>query len=178
MKFSEDILKQFDLEREEEKEPVNVMRISEMLDFMKLCAERIHHKSKRYMECSDAETKMDCMDIVTAKLNDFTQVFKDLVIFIRKEEGTYKGSASLWYCIDGFDTFEFEETDAEKAFLRELLLRNEITHDYFNRELHQQKLIWLMMNYSGGALDVYRDLNDYCSKHNLLNRYADKNLQP
>lgn len=48
MKFSEDILKQFDLEREEEKEPVNVMRISEMLDFMKLCAERIHHKSKRY----------------------------------------------------------------------------------------------------------------------------------
>ena len=45
MKFSEDILKQFDLEREEEKEPVNVMRISEMLDFMKLCAERIHHKT-------------------------------------------------------------------------------------------------------------------------------------
>lgn len=39
MKFSEDILKQFDLEREEEKEPVNVMRISEMLDFMKLCGQ-------------------------------------------------------------------------------------------------------------------------------------------
>ena len=87
MKFSEDILKQFDLEREEEKEPVNVMRISEMLDFMKLCAERIHHKSKRYMECSDAETKMDCMDIVTAKLNDFTQVLKEwLFLYVKKKE--------------------------------------------------------------------------------------------
>lgn len=44
------------------------------------------------MECSDAETRMDCMDIVTAKLNDFTQVFKDLVIFMRKEEGHIKAA--------------------------------------------------------------------------------------
>ncbi|MDO5418174.1 MAG: hypothetical protein Q4F29_13305, partial [Lachnospiraceae bacterium] len=162
MKFSADVLKQFNLEPEEEKEPVNVMKISEMLDFMKVCAERIDSKSKRYIECGDAEVQMDCMDIVTAKLNDFTQVFKDLIIFMRKEERTHKGGVSLRYCMVSFDTFGFEKTEAEQAFLKELLLRNEITHDYFNRELHQQKLIWIMTNCSQGAVDVCDDLRTYC----------------
>lgn len=176
MKFSADVLKQFNLEPEEEKEPVNVMKISEMLDFMKLCAERIDSKSKRYTECSDVEVQMDCMDIVTAKLNDFTQVFKDLIIFMRKEEGTHKGGGSLRYCMASFDTFGFDKTEAERDFLKELLLRNEITHDYFNRELHQKKLIWIMMNCSQGAIDVYDDLKMYCLEHDLLDRYADKNM--
>ena len=41
MKFNENILKQFNLTPEEEKEPVNIMRISEMLQFMKSCSDRI-----------------------------------------------------------------------------------------------------------------------------------------
>jgi len=170
MKFSEDILKAFDLELEEAREPVNVMQIREMLEFMKICAERIDQKSRYYRNCDDADTQMDCIDIVTAKLNDFTQVFKDLVIFLRKEEGTYKGGKSLRYCMAGFDSFDFVQTESEKLFLRELLLRNEITHDYFNRELHQQKLIWMMLNCSDGGLDVYRNLYDYCVENHLLNR--------
>lgn len=74
-----------------------------------------------------------------------------------------------------YDTFEFQRTEAEKIFLRELLLRNEITHDYFNRELHQQKLIWIMENCCNGSLDVYYNLESYCKEHNLLEKYADKN---
>ena len=66
MKFSEDILRQFDLEPQEEREPVNVMQIREMLEFMRQCAERIVKKSRKYLECSDEETKEDCIDIVTA----------------------------------------------------------------------------------------------------------------
>lgn len=31
---------------------------------------------------------------------------------------------------------DFSRTEEEKIFLRELLLRNEITHDYFDREMH------------------------------------------
>lgn len=46
MKFSEDILKELGLEPDREKEPVNVMRISEMLEFMKQCANRIVNKSR------------------------------------------------------------------------------------------------------------------------------------
>lgn len=38
-----------------------------------------------------------------------------------------------------FDTFDFRQTEAEKTFLRGLMIRNEITHDYFNRDIHQQK---------------------------------------
>lgn len=125
--------------------------------------------------CNDAEIQMDCIDIVTVKLNDFTQVFKDLIIFIRKCEGTYKGATSLRYCMTSFDTFDFEQSEQGKLFLQELLLRNEITHDYFNRELHQQKLIWIMENCSNGALDVHGNLYEYCEKHNLLDKFADKN---
>lgn len=175
MKFNEDILKAFNLEAETVHEPVNVMKIGELLDFMKACAERIDQKSKRYISCDDADVQLDCIDIVTAKLNDFAQVFMDLVIFLRKSEGTYKGGKSLRYCMTAFDSFEFVQTEQEALFLQELLLRNEITHDYFNRELHQKKLIGMMENCSGGAIDVYKNLYAYCAEHNLMNQYADRN---
>lgn len=176
MKFNEDILKEFNLTPKEEKEPVNIMQIQEMLQFLKSCAERIVQKSEKYIKTTDADEQLDCMDIVTVKLNDFVQVFKDLMIFIRKEEGTYKSGTSLRYCINSYDTFGFQQTEAEKNFLRELLLRNEITHDYFNRELHQQKLIWIMENCNYGSMDVYCNLESYCDKHGLLDKYADKNV--
>ena len=48
MKFNEDILKELGLEPNEKQDPVNVMRVSEMLDFMKQCAERIESKSRKY----------------------------------------------------------------------------------------------------------------------------------
>ncbi len=63
-------------------------------------------------------------------------------------------------------------------FLRELLLRNEITHDYFNRELHQQKLIWIMTNCSQGAVDVYCEISDYCREKRLTERYINKSDIP
>ncbi len=177
MKFNEDMLKEFNLEPNERLEPVNVMRIDEMLEFLKACAERIMQKSKKYIDTTDADIQLDCVDIVTVKLNDFTQVFKDLVIFMRKKEGTYKNGTSLRYCMNSFDTFEFQQTEEEKLFLKEMLLRNEITHDYFNRELHRQKLIWIMENCNEGALEVYYHIFDYCTKHDLLMKYADRNTQ-
>lgn len=176
MKFNEDILKEFNLTPKEEREPVNIMQIKEMLQFLKSCSERIIQKSEKYIKTTDADEQLDCMDIVTVKLNDFVQVFKDLMIYIRKEEGTYKSGTSLRYCINSYDTFGFRQTEAEKVFLRELLLRNEITHDYFNRELHQQKLIWIMENCSYGSKDVYYNLKSYCDKYDLLDKYADKNV--
>ena len=65
----------------------NVMRVSEMSRFMKQCAERIANRSRKYIECSDVETKMDCIDIVTARLNDFTQVFRRYNNFYTKRRG-------------------------------------------------------------------------------------------
>lgn len=50
MKFSEDVLKALNLEPQEEREPVNVMHVADMLLFMKTCAERIVQK-KRYDLC-------------------------------------------------------------------------------------------------------------------------------
>lgn len=174
MKFSEEMLQAFDLEIVTEKEPVNVMQIKDMLAFMKLCSERIAQKSKCYLETTDAEIQMDCMDIVTAKLNDFAQVFCDLVIFLRKQEGSYKGGESLRYCLTSYNTFDFSQTESEKNFLQELVLRNEITHDYFNREMHQQKLVWIMTNCSDGAVDIYENLYHCCKEHKLMDLYADK----
>lgn len=176
MKFDEDILKQLNLEQVSVREPVNVMKISDALQFLKACAERIHLKSEVYLNTNDNELKIDCLDIVTIKINDFTQVFKDLMIFMRKNEDTHKGANnSLRYCISSFDTFDFQRTSEEEWFLNELLLRNEITHDYFNRELHQQKLIWIMEHCSSGAFDVYKNLNQYCVDNQLMDQVIRKN---
>ncbi len=174
MKFSEDILNQFDLNPIEDREPVNVMQVSEMLDFMKAAADRIVLKSHLYLKSQDADVEADCIDIVTAKLNDFTQVFRDLILFMRQEEGTQKNNTSLRYCVTSFSTFDFEISHEAETFLRELLLRNEITHDYFNRELHQRKLIWIMQNCSDGAVEVYEHIYRYCKDKQLLDRYAEK----
>ena len=48
MKFSEDILKSLNLDLQEERVPVNVMTVSELLAFLKMCAERIVRKSDQY----------------------------------------------------------------------------------------------------------------------------------
>ena len=173
MKFSEELLEQLDLEPERPREPVNVMQVRDMLWFLRSSAERIIQKSRLYQDADDADVEMDCLDIVTAKLNDFSQVFRDLVMFMLRERGTQKTRPTLRYSIAAFDTFGFEQTEAEKLFLRELLLRNEITHDYFNREIHQQKLIWIMTTCSEGALDIWQDLDRYCTEHQLLDKYAE-----
>lgn len=172
MKFSEELLKSFDLEPANEREPINVMQVKEVLEFLKTCADRIVKKSERYLQSDEADEQLDCMDIVTVKLNDFAQAFRDLVIFIRKKEGTYRGNISLRYCVSSYDTFEFRQTEKEKLFLKELMLRNEITHDYFNRELHQQKLVWIIEHCAEGALDVFRNLHEYCKRMKWMDQYV------
>ena len=76
-----------------------------------------------------------------------------------------------------YDTLVNNQKEEEKHFLGELLLRNEITHDYFNREIHLRKLIALMQNYSEGALDVYKQLAMICQDRGLLDKYVDKNAR-
>lgn len=177
MKFTEDILKIFNLDEEIDRIPVNVMKMGDALQFLNSCAERIVLKSKLYAETKDADIQMDCLDIVTVKLNDFSQVFKDIIIFLRKYEKSYNGGSSLRFCINSYDTFNFCQSETEKLFLKEMLLRNEITHDYFNRELHQQKLIWIMGNCAEGACEIYCNLYEYCKKKNLLEKYIEGKIR-
>lgn len=178
MKLDDSIIDQFNLEPEDDREPVNVMRVSELLDFLKESATRIVSKSQQYFSTEDADIQADCLDIVAIRLNDFAQAFIDIVIFIRKSEGSYNGkSSSLRYCVTGYDTLVNNQKEEEKHFLGELLLRNEITHDYFNREIHLRKLIALMQNYSEGALDVYKQLAMICQDRGLLDKYVDKNAR-
>ena len=175
MKLDESILDQFDLNPQVEREPVNVMKISELLDFLKESSGRLIKKSKLFFTSEDADIQLDCMDVVATRLNDFAQAFMDIVIFIRKEEGSYNGhSTSLRYCVTSYDTLFIEQTDDEKKFLSELLLRNEITHDYFNREIHQQKLISMMQNCMSGSQDVYENLKEYCENHQFLEKYINR----
>ena len=179
MKLDESIINQFDLEPNHVSEPVNVMKASEVLNFMKESADRIVAKSKIYFDSSDADIQADCLDIVSVRLNDFAQSFMDIVIFLRKEEGSYNGKSSfLRYCITSYYTLINGLQDIEKQFLTELLLRNEITHDYFNREIHLQKLISLMQNCAEGSVEVYKQLAKICEDKKLNNRYVDKNSRP
>ena len=175
MKLDENIISQFNLDPNENREPVNTMKVADLLRFIKESADRIVQKSDLYVKSSDVDVQTDCLDIVAMRLNDFVQSLIDIVIFIRKEEGSYNGkSTSLRYCITGYDTLIEDQSLTEKQFLSELLLRNEITHDYFNREIHQQKLISLMHNCSSGALDVYEHLRQLCEDRKLSDKYVEK----
>ena len=178
MKLDANTISQLNLNPDNNREPVNVLKVSELLDFLKESADRILLKSERYFSTSDADIQTDCLDIVAVRINDFVQAFIDIIIFIRKTEGTYNGrSNSLRYCLTSYDTLISDQTDDEKQFLDELLLRNEITHDYFNREIHQQKLIALMQNCPAGAIDVYEHLRLLCENMNIMDKYVDRNTK-
>lgn len=175
MKLDESIISQYNLDPNYKREPVSTMKVSDLLCFIKESADRIVQKSNLYIKSSDADIQADCLDIVAMRLNDFVQALIDIVIFLRKEEGSYNGkSSSLRYCITGYDAMFENQSLLEKQFLGELLLRNEITHDYYNREIHQQKLISLMHNSAIGALDVYDHLKQYCEERSLLDKYVEK----
>ncbi|MBE5829958.1 MAG: hypothetical protein E7305_10965 [Butyrivibrio sp.] len=176
MKLDESILDHFDLNPENNREPVNIMRASEVLDRLQESASRIVAKSELFFKTDDVDQQADCIDIVKTRLNDFVQSFIDIVIYIRKAEGSYNGkSTSLRYCITSYDTLIKNQSEEEKQFLGEMLLRNEITHDYFNYAIHQQKLIALMQNCAGGAVDVYSHLAALCKERGLIDKYMDKN---
>ena len=85
MKLDDSIIDQFNLEPEDDREPVNVMRVSKLLDFLKESATRIVSKSQQYFSTEDADIQADCLDIVAIRLNDFAQAFIDIVIFIRRK---------------------------------------------------------------------------------------------
>ncbi|MCR5323649.1 MAG: hypothetical protein K6E85_10320 [Lachnospiraceae bacterium] len=175
MKLDESIINQFNLNPNESREPVNTMKVADLLDFIKESSVRIVNKSELYIKTVDADVQTDCLDIVAMRLNDFVQSLIDIAIFIRKEEGSYNGkSTSLRYCITSYDTLIEDQSLVEKQFLGEVLLRNEITHDYFNRDIHQQKLISLMQNCASGALEVYAHLKQLCEEKNLLDKYVEK----
>lgn len=55
MKLDDSIIDQFNLEPEDDREPVNVMRVSELLDFLKESATRIVSKSQQYFSTEDAD---------------------------------------------------------------------------------------------------------------------------
>ena len=55
MKFSEDIIKGFNLEPLEEKEPVNVMQVEDMLTPQNPSSERIVQKSEQYINTDDVD---------------------------------------------------------------------------------------------------------------------------
>ena len=60
MKLDDSIIDQFNLEPEDDREPVNVMRVSELLDFLKESATRIVSKSQHYFSTEDADIQADC----------------------------------------------------------------------------------------------------------------------
>ena len=81
MRLDESIIEQFDLNTDADREPVNVIKVSELLDFLKQSAFRIQSKSELYFKTTDADIQADCLDIVAVRLNDFAQAFIDIIIF-------------------------------------------------------------------------------------------------
>lgn len=154
----------------------NGMRVLEALDRLKESASRIVAKSELFFRSNDAEQQEDCLDIVTARIDDFVWHFIDIVLYIRKADGSYNGKDTfLQYCITSYNELVKSQSEEEKQFLGEIQLFKEIMYDYFNRELYHKKLIALMQNCAGGAVDVYSQLAALCKERGLIDKYMDKN---
>ena len=172
MKIDPEVIKSMDLDIQPTRIQVNALSSKDILDFMKESSERIIAKSDLYLASDNADVQCDCIDIVAFRLNDFVQSFIDVMVFIKKKQGDFnreEKSVSLRYCISSYESLFMEMTEKESKFLEKVLLRNEITHDYFNREYHQEELKSLMVSCSDGALDIVERLKEYCEKNGLLN---------
>ena len=77
MKLDLSILEQLDIDPHESREPVYAMRVSDMLVMLKEDADRIIARSDRFFSTEDADVQADCIDIVSARLNDYVQVFME-----------------------------------------------------------------------------------------------------
>jgi len=172
VKIDPEIIKSMNMEVKPERIQVNTSLCKDVLDFIKQSSDRIIKKSDLYVTSEDADVQCDCIDIVAFRLNDFVQSFIDLVSFISKKEGVFNrgdSAVSLRYCISLYEKIFDGLTDKENMFLEKILLRNEITHDYFNREYHQEELKSLMVSCASGSVDVVERLYSYCANKELLN---------
>ncbi len=58
MKLDESIINQFNLNPNESREPVNTMKVADLLDFIKESSVRIVNKSELYIKTEDADAKL------------------------------------------------------------------------------------------------------------------------
>lgn len=135
---------------------------------MERISTKFYNKSVLYQNSSDCSLKEDIIDIVSSQLNKFVQAFKDIITFIsEKENNPLDKGSSLRRCVSECESI-LDINETGKDFLKELVLRNELTHDYFNFDINEQKLISIMYNCPDGALQICDAIKEYCIKKDIL----------
>ena len=74
------------------------------------------NKGELYCISKDADVQLDCLDIVALKLNDFTQAFRDLVIFIRKKMAQQKRENLSDIALQAMILWDFSRQILKKIF--------------------------------------------------------------
>lgn len=175
MKISKTILDSYNVIPIQSRVPKNNMKIEEIISMLESDCQRFKEKSDLYLKTDDPNIKMDCIDIAITKINDIIQIFKDISFFIEKRENrTIEKTKSLRASIRFYQSLDLEHSENEMKFLDNLLLRNEITHDYFNRDIHYEELIEIIINYSQGAIDLSNAIRNYCFKKGYFNDYLNE----
>lgn len=170
IEINNDILKQFNFKPAKQNIITNGMKLEDMFDYMEKASNKIINKSELYQKTSNFETEEDCLDIASEKLNQFTQVFMDIIKYIRiKENCPLDKEDGLIKCCRIYKKLNKTRSDIENGFLEGLSLRNDLTHDYFNYISHRENLIKLLINYSHGSIEICNFLKNYCIKKNMMN---------
>ncbi len=173
----DDILEKFNLQDKQAKTYITKMSIAEILKRMDNVALRISDKSNIYMSTNDTDTKKDCIDIIKTQLNDFSQMLRDLIIRISKENGVVLDKdTKLRRAISEFIDMDISSDKETINFLNNLHLRNEIIHDYFNYDTVEEEIIRIMYNYATQPIRVVEDIREYCEDKGFLDLvvYKDK----
>lgn len=175
MFISEEILKSFNLNQEEV--ILKIRTVSEILDYLRKCSEKMMEKSDLYQSSQDANIREDCLDIFSSRLNSFTQAYKSLMNFLlEKNRESIPKDPSLGFFIRKYDSIieDDKQTKKESLFLEKLNSRNQVIHEYFNIQENEIKLFDIMINCVEGSLDVYKSLSDYCKEKGYTEEIVNK----
>ena len=124
---------------------------------------RITTVFREYSELDQkSEYAITLMESMRGNINDYTQVFKDLLVVICNDyvitelNGTIRAFVS-----------KFNPKEPELSFVNFLVERNSLVHEYYNREFLDERVRIVLSNYLDGALGVVQILGDYVKEKGI-----------
>ena len=142
---------------------ISEFTVGQCLANLKYYAMRITTVFREYSELDQkSEYAITLMESMRGNINDYTQVFKDLLVVICNDyvitelNGTIRAFVS-----------KFNPKEPELSFVNFLVERNSLVHEYYNREFLDERVRIVLSNYLDGALGVVQILGDYVKEKGI-----------
>lgn len=166
MVFDNKILEQFGLSKNQKTERKG-MTGEEILDFLRDRCFKIEQMDKQYHKSNDAFERDIAINAMSSYFNGYVQAFIDTVKYIAKKEHKALGKkAGIGSCVFSYKRLADNISFDEEEFLNNLIVRNELEHEYFSYDNTKQLLNAVL--YINGGFDIAETFEQYFVEHNML----------